>query len=161
MARSVLVALLLWGATRLARPEPSYDLPREIAWARSTWPADLKGIRFHSPKQKLLDWVRPGGSITVWAFSPKHACAPLELSRPPNAKWLAAPALARLRALDEHAEAWQPRDLPLKETPSLHRTPEGCRRAHAASPKTTGPYDAPIRGADDRRTSAEVSATAR
>jgi hypothetical protein len=81
MRRSILTVCLVLGITRPARPDAGYDLKREIAWARATWPRDLKTLRFESPTAKLVAWVPPGASIQVWAYSPAHDCAPVELRR--------------------------------------------------------------------------------
>jgi hypothetical protein len=69
------------GLARPARPEPRHGLKREIAWARSQWPSDLKGVRFKSPTEELLGWVPAESSIDVWAYSPEHDCARVELRR--------------------------------------------------------------------------------
>jgi hypothetical protein len=88
---SILVAGVLLGQARDVRPEERDDLAREIAWARRTWPAALKGVRFESPVAKLLAWVPPGASIQVWAYSPELDCAPTQLWRnadvPPANRW--------------------------------------------------------------------------
>jgi hypothetical protein len=84
MRRSILTVCLVLGITGPARPDAGYDLKREIAWARATWPRDLAQLRFESPIAKLVAWVPPGDSINVWAYSPAHKCAAIELRRVAN-----------------------------------------------------------------------------
>jgi hypothetical protein len=84
MWRSILTVCFVLGLTRSAHPDAGYDLKREIAWARATWPRALEKLRFESPIATLVAWVPPGGSIKVWAYSPAHDCAPVELRRVSN-----------------------------------------------------------------------------
>lgn len=60
---SILAGLLLVAWARPADPAESYNLRREVAWARSLWGADLEGVHFEAPTAKLLDWVPRGGSL--------------------------------------------------------------------------------------------------
>jgi len=79
--RLILSACFVLGLARFVAADTGYDLAREIAWARRTWARDLEGVRFGTPRKKLLAWVPAGGSIEVWAFSPWHECARIELRR--------------------------------------------------------------------------------
>ena len=79
--RSALLIMGLLASTNRVGQAEGYDVKREIAWARSMWPADLKGIQFQSPTAKLLDWAPPGGSVQVWLFSQDHACTEMTLRR--------------------------------------------------------------------------------
>ena len=56
------------------RPAVTAKLESEIAWARATWPEDLKGLRFHSPLAKLLAWAPRRGSTTVYLYANDFAC---------------------------------------------------------------------------------------
>lgn len=80
--RPIPMALLLVAAAAAEGSAGGYNLEREIAWARSRWPDDLQGVRFRAATAKLVNWVPPRGAIEVWAFSPAHACTPIELRRP-------------------------------------------------------------------------------
>src|ERR1700679_2101984 len=55
----VALAWLRAGATATIEAKTVFELPREVAWARSKWPRDLKGVQFQAPVDKLLDWVPP------------------------------------------------------------------------------------------------------
>jgi hypothetical protein len=77
---ALLIVCLLASTNRVGRAD-GYNVKREIGWARSMWPADLKDVQFQSPTAKMLDWARPGGSIKVWLFSQDHACTEVELHR--------------------------------------------------------------------------------
>ena len=79
---TLLVAFLLASTSRGGRAD-GYNLKREIAWARSMWPANLKDVQFESPVAKLLDWAPQGRSVTVWLFSQQHSCTEMELHRVP------------------------------------------------------------------------------
>jgi hypothetical protein len=81
MNRLVLAAFLLGGAPAPSEAKPGSDPKREIAWARAKWTRDLKGLQFDAPVDKLLNWLLPGTSTSVWAFSPMHRCARLDLIR--------------------------------------------------------------------------------
>lgn len=85
MLRSILMVSLAVAAAEPARSEVGSDvgsdLGHEIAWARATWPRDLKNLRFGSPTEQLVAWVPPDAAIQVWAFSPTHDCRPIELRR--------------------------------------------------------------------------------
>jgi hypothetical protein len=83
MSRRLLVmVLLLFRGPHSSRAEDAYDLKREIGWARSHWSADLKGLHFHSPTAKLLEWVPRGGAIKVWMFTGGGAaCVSIDLRR--------------------------------------------------------------------------------
>ncbi len=61
-------------------PEPSYDLKGEIAWARATWPDEMKGLRFKTPVAKLFRWVTPGRSIVAYVHTGEDACKRVEVS---------------------------------------------------------------------------------
>ena len=63
--RLALLTVCLLASTNQARRTNGYDVKREIAWARSVWPAALKDVQFQSPTTRLLDWVPRGGSIKV------------------------------------------------------------------------------------------------
>jgi hypothetical protein len=85
MSRRLLVlVLLLLRGPHSSRAEGAYDLKSEIAWARSHWSGDLKGLHFHSPTAKLFDWVPRGGAIRVWMFTGSAACVPIEVHRVPD-----------------------------------------------------------------------------
>ena len=77
---ALLIACLLAAANHEGR-SGGYDVKREVAWARSVWPADLEHVQFQSPTTKLLDWAPPGGSVKVWLFSKNHSCTEMELHR--------------------------------------------------------------------------------
>jgi len=77
----IVSACFVLDVARFVAADTGYNLQREIAWARRTWPSDLEGVRFGTPAKKLLAWVPAGGSVEVWAFSPSHSCDHLELRR--------------------------------------------------------------------------------
>jgi hypothetical protein len=79
--RSALLMICLLALPIRVGKADRYDVKREIAWARLTWPADLKDVQFRSPTANLLDWAPPGGSIKVWLFSQDHSCTEMELHR--------------------------------------------------------------------------------
>jgi hypothetical protein len=62
-------------------PRSRHELEAEIAWARATWPDDLKGLHFHAPLAKLLAWAPRKGTVPAYLYTEDHACQRLELSR--------------------------------------------------------------------------------
>jgi hypothetical protein len=62
-------------------PKPRFDLASEVAWARATWPGDFEGVLFGSPRAKLLSWVPPASSTTIYLFAPDYGCRRVALSR--------------------------------------------------------------------------------
>ena len=62
-------------------PEAPYDLEAELAWARATWPEDLKGLRFQVPLAKLLSWAPRKGTAIAYLYTNDFACQRLELTR--------------------------------------------------------------------------------
>lgn len=77
---ALLTTCLLVSTIQVGKAD-GYNVRREIAWARSVWPADLKNVQFQSPTTKLLDWAPPGASVKVWLFSKNHDCTEMELHR--------------------------------------------------------------------------------
>jgi hypothetical protein len=62
-------------------PKTRHEIEAEIAWARGTWPNDLKGLHFHAPLAKLLAWAPRKGEVPAFLYTADHACRRLELSR--------------------------------------------------------------------------------
>src|SRR5690349_2308448 len=71
------------GADAYAQEPPVVPpkLEGEIAWARATWPEDLKGMRFRSPLAKLLSWAPRRGSTVVYLYTDDFSCRRATLVR--------------------------------------------------------------------------------
>jgi hypothetical protein len=64
-----------------AEPALRYPLEKELAWARASWPDDLKGVHFHSLAGKLLAWIPASGALTVFLYTDELSCRRATLSR--------------------------------------------------------------------------------
>jgi hypothetical protein len=62
-----------------SKPEAHADIDAEIAWARATWPDDLRGLRFRSDLPKLLRWAPTGRPLVVYAHTAEYACRRVDL----------------------------------------------------------------------------------
>jgi len=70
----VLLVLAMAGSARANEPTDTRDLRSEIAWARATWPDELKGLHFQGPLSKLLAWAPRRGSAVVYLYTHDFAC---------------------------------------------------------------------------------------
>ncbi|MFO0548924.1 MAG: hypothetical protein U0271_11080 [Polyangiaceae bacterium] len=61
--------------------EPVSEASRELAWARSRWPAELRRVQIGSHLSALKDWLADVESIPIWLSSPIGECAPGTLTR--------------------------------------------------------------------------------
>jgi hypothetical protein len=78
---SLLVALAGGVVHADEAPEPRYDAEAETAWARATWPDDLKGLHFHVPLAKLLAWAPRKGLSPAYLYTNDFDCRRVELAR--------------------------------------------------------------------------------
>jgi hypothetical protein len=77
-----LCAVLIGGVVHAdQRPKPTDDLKGEIAWARATWPDELKHIKFASPVAGLLSWAPRRGETSAYVYTSEFACQRVVLSR--------------------------------------------------------------------------------
>ena len=69
------------------------NLNGEIAWARTTWTGELRGVHFKSPLASLLAWVPAGRAVQAYIWTEDHACQRVELFRDTDGDDEAPPTL--------------------------------------------------------------------